>query len=80
MLSFHCTGVSLSVAAWRYCSGDKHDVEVGWSTVSHNTQQLLQLLPELQVLSQDTAKQAQTMNNGYFFGLLDRMISGKMHA
>ena len=20
------------------------------------------------------------MNNGYFFGLLDRMISGKMHA
>lgn len=27
------------------------------------------------VLSQDTAKQAQTMNNGYFFGLLDRMIS-----
>ncbi|KAL0017760.1 hypothetical protein WJX77_010093 [Trebouxia sp. C0004] len=27
------------------------------------------------VLSQDTAEQAQTMNNGYFFGLLDRMIS-----
>ncbi|KAL0038104.1 hypothetical protein WJX79_002967 [Trebouxia sp. C0005] len=27
------------------------------------------------VLSQDTAKQAQIMNNGYFFGLLDRMIS-----
>lgn len=27
------------------------------------------------VLSQDTAQQAQTMNNGYFFGLLDRMIS-----
>lgn len=27
------------------------------------------------VLSQDTAKEALTMNNGYFFGLLDRMIS-----
>ena len=34
----------------------------------------------LQVLSQDNAQQALTMNNGYFFGLLDRMISGQRFA
>ena len=34
----------------------------------------------LQVLSQDQAKEALTMNNGYFFGLLDRMISGALCA
>ena len=29
------------------------------------------------VLNKEEAKQALTMNNGYFFGLLDRMIDGE---
>ena len=32
---------------------------------------------DLQVLGDDEAKKALVMNNGYFFGLLDRMISGE---
>lgn len=31
----------------------------------------------VQVLDDDEAKKALVMNNGYFFGLLDRMISGE---
>ena len=31
----------------------------------------------VQVLDDDEAKKALVMNNGYFFGLLDRMMSGK---
>lgn len=34
----------------------------------------------LQVLDQDEAKISLVMNNGYFFGLLDRMISGRSGA
>ena len=38
----------------------------------------LQRRSYLQVLSASEAKEALVMNNGYFFGLLDRMISGNM--
>ena len=31
----------------------------------------------LQVLADSKAKEALTMNNGYFFGLLDRMTQGR---